>query len=343
MNGVIGMTELLLDTPLDESQRDYAETIRDSGAALLTVINDILDFSKVEAGKLDLDLQDMDLRDTVEDVARLLALQAHVKGLEVTVQIDPRLPLRVHGDAARIRQILLNLSGNAVKFTSQGEVSLEVQLLESNDESVLVRCEVRDTGIGIAPERIGALFAAFVQADTSTTRRYGGTGLGLSIARRLAELMGGETGATSTPGNGSTFWFTARLRHATTNAVSVVPPLSSIVGRRILVVDDNLTNRRVLQGQLEQCGARPECVANAKDALDALHQACMREAPLRRRAARPSDAGVRWRGARPIDPRRSRLAGYATRAAHVIRAARWQPALRTDRLRWLSAQARSAA
>ncbi len=280
MNGVIGMTELLLDTHLDATQRDHAETIRDSGAALLTVINDILDFSKVEAGKLDLDPQDMDLRDTVEDVARLLALQAHAKGLEVTVQIDSRLPECLYGDPGRIRQILLNLTSNAVKFTSHGEISLDVQLIETTADSHLVRCEVRDTGIGIAPERIGSLFAPFVQADTSTTRRYGGTGLGLSIARKLAELMGGETGASSTPGVGSTFWFTARLKHATGGSAGVISPLSSLVGRRILVVDDNFTNRKILHGQLEQCGAKPESVSNAADALAALRWARNEERPF---------------------------------------------------------------
>ncbi len=211
MNGVIGMTELLLDTSLEALQRDYAETIRDSGAALLTVINDILDFSKVEAGKLELEELDVDLRDTFEDVARLLSIQAHAKGLEVTAQIDPRLPDFVKGDAGRIRQILLNLAGNAIKFTSQGEVSLEIKVLESATPGTRVRCEVRDTGIGIPADRVQSLFAPFMQVDTSTTRRFGGTGLGLSIVRRLVELMGGETGVDSIEGAGSTFWFTAHF------------------------------------------------------------------------------------------------------------------------------------
>jgi len=181
MNGVIGMAGLLLETSLNGTQRDYAETVRDSANALLTVINDILDFSKVEAGKLELEHLDVDLRDTVEDVARLLAIQAHAKGLEVTAQIDPKLPDVVKGDAGRIRQVLLNLAGNAVKFTQHGEVSIALDIVEQNESSVLVRCEVRDTGIGIPAERLGSLFKPFTQVDGSTTRRFGGTGLGLSL------------------------------------------------------------------------------------------------------------------------------------------------------------------
>jgi two-component system sensor histidine kinase/response regulator len=273
MNGVIGMTELLLESPLDPMQLDCAETIRDSGAALLTVINDILDFSKIEAGKLELDIQDMDLRDTVEDVARLLAIQAHAKGLEVTVQFDPRLPELVRGDAGRMRQILLNLAGNAVKFTERGEVSLELRLLESDTGSLLVRCEVRDTGIGIPADRVGALFAPFEQADTSTTRRFGGTGLGLCIVRRLAELMGGETGVQSTPGVGSTFWFTVRLAPATGELRHTRVAPASILGQRVLVVDDNQTNRSALTGQLFLAGVQPVAVASGAEALALLRQA----------------------------------------------------------------------
>ena len=197
MNGVLGMTELLLDTKLDALQQDYAETIRDSGTSLLTVINDILDFSKVEAGKLEFEQLDVDLRDTFEDVARLLSVQAHAKGLELTAQIDSNLPALVKCDAGRVRQILLNLAGNAVKFTSKGEVSLELKVLETGANGTKVRCEVRDTGIGIPADRLDSLFAPFMQVDTSTTRRFGGTGLGLSIVRHLVELMGGETGVES--------------------------------------------------------------------------------------------------------------------------------------------------
>src|ERR1700731_4512390 len=256
MNGVLGMTELLLDTRLDPMQRDYAETIRDSGTSLLTVINDILDFSKVEAGKLELEALDVDLRDTFEDVARLLSIQAHAKGLEVTAQIDPKLPDFVKGDAGRVRQILLNLAGNAVKFTAKGEVSLEIKVLDTSELGTRVRCEVRDTGIGIPADRLQSLFAPFMQVDASTTRKFGGTGLGLSIVRRLVELMGGETGVDSTEGVGSVFWFTA-LFAPVVGLQPIYSAPASVKGRRVLVVDDNATNRKVLMGQLQLCGMEP--------------------------------------------------------------------------------------
>jgi two-component system sensor histidine kinase/response regulator len=274
MNGVIGMADLLLDTELDAVQRDFTETIRDSGTSLLAVINDILDFSKVEAGKLELEALDVDLRDTFEDVARLLSIQAHAKGLEVTAQIDPKLPSLVKGDAGRIRQILLNLAGNAIKFTSDGEVSLEIKVLESSGLGTRVRCEVRDTGIGIPADRLQFLFAPFMQVDASTTRRFGGTGLGLSIVRRLVELMGGETGVESVEGKGSVFWFTA---HFAPVSYSSQPPLypapAAIRGQRVLVVDDNATNRKVLMGQLLLCGVEPMSAKSADEALELMRQA----------------------------------------------------------------------
>jgi signal transduction histidine kinase/DNA-binding response OmpR family regulator/HPt (histidine-containing phosphotransfer) domain-containing protein len=284
MNGVIGMTELLLDTTLDALQRDYAETIRDSGASLLTVINDILDFSKVEAGKLELEALDVDLRDTFEDVARLLSIQAHAKGLEVTAQIDPKLPDLVKGDAGRIRQILLNLAGNAIKFTAKGEVSLEIRVLEASTTGTRVRCEVRDTGIGIPADRLQSLFAPFMQVDTSTTRRFGGTGLGLSIVRRLVELMGGETGVDSIEGEGSVFWFTAHFAPVVGSLQPQYCPPTSIKGQRVLVVDDNATNRKVLMGQLLLCGVEPMSASSADEALALIRQA--------RAAGRPFDAGL---------------------------------------------------
>jgi two-component system sensor histidine kinase/response regulator len=280
MNGVIGMTELLLETPLTPMQRDYAETVRDSAAALLTVINDILDFSKVEAGKLDLEQIDMDLRDTMEDVARLLAIQAHAKGLEVTALIDPTLPDFVKGDAGRVRQVLLNLGGNAVKFTQRGEVALDLKVLERTDQAVLVRCEIRDTGIGIPPERLDALFRPFSQVDTSTTRRFGGTGLGLSIAKRLVDLMGGETGVSSQPGVGSVFWFTARFPlSGETRSARIAAPMA-LKGQRVLVVDDNTTNRKVLMGQLTLCGIDPMCASSADEALALMRQAAAAGRPF---------------------------------------------------------------
>jgi len=264
MNGVIGMTELLLETPLDPIQLDYAQTVRASAAGLLTVINDILDFSKVEAGKLDLESLDMDIRDTIEDVARLLAIQAHPKGLEIIALLDPNLPDLMRGDAGRLRQILLNLGGNAVKFTQSGEVAIDCRVVQKDADGVLIRCEIRDTGIGIPANRMNALFQAFTQVDASTTRRFGGTGLGLSIVKRLVDLMGGEVGVTSSEGTGSTFWFTARFGVAKEVAKPPVAPSFALKGQRILVVDDNATNRKVMMGQLSVRGMDPVCASTAE-------------------------------------------------------------------------------
>jgi signal transduction histidine kinase/CheY-like chemotaxis protein/HPt (histidine-containing phosphotransfer) domain-containing protein len=280
MNGVIGMSELLLDSQLTSMQRDYAQTVRDSGHALLTVINDILDFSKVEAGKLELEHLNVDLRDTVEDVARLLAVPAHAKGLEVIAQIDPRLPDFVKGDAGRIRQVLLNLGGNAVKFTRQGEIAIEIKVLESDATGTLVRCEVRDSGIGIPADRLDALFNPFTQVDSSTTRQFGGTGLGLSIVKRLVELMGGQTGVTSVLGAGSTFWFTARFAPVLEVQSPRYSTVDSIQGTRILIVDDNATNRKVLMGQLLLCGVEPISASSANEALLLLRQSYSAQRPF---------------------------------------------------------------
>jgi PAS domain S-box-containing protein len=275
MNGVIGMIELLLETPLNPMQLDYAETVRDSASALLTVINDILDFSKVEAGKLELEVLDMDVRDTVEDVARLLSIQAHAKGLEVIALLDPSLPNRVCGDAGRLRQILLNLGSNAVKFTQKGEVSIECKVAHQDERGVIVRCEVRDTGIGIPAGRVNALFTAFTQGDASTTRRFGGTGLGLSIVKRLVALMGGEVGVSSDEGVGSTFWFTARLGVAHDTTKSRPAPPIALRGQRIIIVDDNATNRKVLMGQLSLCGMDAVCASSADEALSLMRHAAV--------------------------------------------------------------------
>lgn len=279
MNGVIGMTELLLDTPLSATQRDYTETVRDSASALLTVINDILDFSKIEAGKLDLENIDMDVRDTFEDVGRLLAIQAHSKGLELTVNVDAKVPECVSGDPARLRQVLVNLGGNAVKFTSEGEVAIDVQVVENTAQGILIRCSVHDTGIGISADKLRTLFQPFTQVDASTTRKYGGTGLGLSIVRRLAELMGGTVGAESNPGKGSTFWFTARLGAATSAPLPRVPN-EKLRGLRVLVVDDNATNRRVVAGQLELFGIEVVCAPDANTALESMREAVTRHQPF---------------------------------------------------------------
>jgi len=280
MNGVIGMTQLLLETPLDATQRDYAETVGNSANALLKVINDILDFSKIEAGKLELECIDMDLRDTVQDVARLLAIQAHAKNLELTLEIDANVPSRVSGDSGRLRQVLLNLGGNAVKFTHQGEVSIDVRMLRGDDAQSTVRIEVRDTGIGIPASRLASLFQPFSQVDSSTTRQFGGTGLGLSIVRRLVQLMGGETGMESREGIGSRFWFTAKFGAPTARQMQRPANLSAIAGLRILVVDDNATNRRVLMAQLKQCGCEPASAASADEALQLMQDAADRTLPF---------------------------------------------------------------
>jgi two-component system sensor histidine kinase/response regulator len=280
MNGVMGMTELLLETPLSPLQADYARTARDSAAGLLTVINDILDFSKVEAGKLDLEHVDMDLRDTLQDVGRLLAVQAHAKGLEITILIDPALPDVLKGDAGRVRQVLLNLGGNAVKFTPHGEVAISLEVVEQTARDILVKCEVRDTGIGIPADRQQALYQPFSQADNSTTRRFGGTGLGLSIVKQLVDLMGGATGVMSAEGVGSTFWFTARF--GLSNGASKIRPQApdALKGQAVLVVDDNETNRKVLTGQLMMCGTWPVCAASADEALALMRQAATAGRPF---------------------------------------------------------------
>jgi signal transduction histidine kinase/ligand-binding sensor domain-containing protein/CheY-like chemotaxis protein/HPt (histidine-containing phosphotransfer) domain-containing protein len=270
MNGVLGMTNLLLDTSLDRVQRDYTETIRDSAASLLTIINDILDFSKIEAGKLDLERIDMDLRGVVDDVAHLLAIQAHAKGLELITSVDSLLPDGVIGDPGRVRQVLLNLGSNAIKFTPNGEVAIDLRLVSTDSGNTTIRCEVRDTGIGIPAERIESLFQPFSQLDASTTRHYGGTGLGLSIVSRLVALMDGEVGVKSIEGSGSVFWFTVRL--GTSASRSEVRRYDSAVldNRRVLIVDDNATNRKVLSRQLTQLGMNPTCVDHADGALQAL-------------------------------------------------------------------------
>jgi len=267
MNGVIGMTNMLLDTKLEPSQRDTTETIRDSAAALLTVINDILDFSKVEAGKLAIESVELDLREVVEDVARLLAIQAHAKDLEITASIDPALASRLRGDPARLRQILINLGGNAVKFTARGEVSIEVRLVDAGPETTKIRCEIKDTGVGIPAGRLGALFQPFTQADSSTTRVFGGTGLGLSIVKRLVELMGGEVGAQSQQGVGSVFHFTIQLGTVADAKPESPVRYESLRGLRALIVDDVATSRHVLSEKLSQQGIDVSDTADAAEAV----------------------------------------------------------------------------
>jgi signal transduction histidine kinase/ligand-binding sensor domain-containing protein/DNA-binding response OmpR family regulator len=273
MNGVIGMTELLLDTKLDRTQRDHMETIRDSANGLLTIINDILDFSKIEAGKLDLERIDVDLRSVLDDAAHLLAIQAHAKGLELITSVDPSLPERLVGDPGRLRQVLLNLGNNAIKFTRKGEVSIDIRLVSSDVLCTTIRCEVRDTGIGIPANRAASLFQPFSQIDASTTRRYGGTGLGLSIVRRLVELMDGEAAVESTEGVGSTFWFTARFGTSSRRTESRQISVEMLKDRRVLIVEDNASSGEALSRQLVHLGMNPTCVGNADDALQPLEAA----------------------------------------------------------------------
>jgi PAS domain S-box-containing protein len=267
MNGVIGMTGLLLDTPLNDEQREYAETVRQCGDALLTLINDILDFSKIEAGKLDLEIIDFHFRTAVEDVLELLAEQATVKGLELVGLIDPDVPTWVASDPGRLRQILTNLVGNAVKFTDQGEVVVRAHCTAATESHVVIRFEVTDTGIGIAPEVQAHLFQAFTQADASTTRKYGGTGLGLAISRRLTEMLGGTIGVESTPGQGSTFWFTVHVAKSVAPPHVLAPATHPLAGLRVLGVDDNATNRTLLEGHLKAWGMYIDCVADGAQAL----------------------------------------------------------------------------
>jgi two-component system sensor histidine kinase/response regulator len=269
LNGVMGMTDLVLDTELTAEQREYLETVKMSADSLLTVINDILDFSKIEAGKIDLDAADFNLRDCLETTLKTLALRADEKGLELLCEVAPEVPEAVRGDAGRLRQIVVNLAGNAIKFTSQGEVVLSVKALESKGEERLLQFTVSDTGIGVPLEKQKAIFEPFTQADSSTTRKYGGTGLGLTISSRLAAMMGGKMWVESEPGSGTHFHFTARLEVADAQAVKVgtIAPPEILRGVRVLVVDDNRTNRGILEGMLKRWEMKPTSVEGGEKAL----------------------------------------------------------------------------
>ncbi len=280
MNGIIGMTGLLLDTRLDATQHDYADTIRTSADALLGVINDILDFSKIEAGKLDIESVDVDLPAAVEEIGAIMALQAAAKNIELVINVQTDVPALVRGDPQRIRQCIINLLGNAIKFTHQGEIVCDVSVVARTDDQVTVRFEVRDTGVGIAPEVLRTLFQPFVQADSSTTRHFGGTGLGLSIVRRLVEIMGGEIGVSSTLGAGSQFWFTLPMQATAAAPAATAPQIPSRGNRRVLIVDDNETNRRMLLSQLTHAGYEVTAVAGGEEALDTLHAAVAAARPF---------------------------------------------------------------
>ena len=276
MNGVIGMIGLLLDTRLTAEQREYAEAVRTSSDALLRVINDILDISKLEAHRVELELIDFDLVETVENAVGLMAGRAGEKNVELGVFITPTLRQSFRGDPTRLRQILLNLIGNAIKFTEQGSVAVDVALAESSpiEGTPVLRFEVSDTGIGMAPEVCGMLFQKFIQADSSVTRRFGGTGLGLAICRELVELMGGSIGVESKVGAGSKFWFEAPLAVAASTSPKLAKAApAQLMGLRALVVDDIEMNRRIMTGQLNSIGMQAEAVADAFFAIAALERA----------------------------------------------------------------------
>jgi PAS domain S-box-containing protein len=315
MNGVLGMTGLLLDTQLTAEQREYAETVHSSGSALLAILNDILDLSKIEAGRMELEEIDFSVAAATEEAAELLAERAHGKGIELVCQVDPAVPKALRGDPGRFRQVLINLLSNAIKFTSAGEVVVSVAVAADRDRDVLLRVEIRDTGVGISQEARARLFERFSQADGSTTRRFGGTGLGLAICRNLVTLMGGEIGVESAEGTGSTFWFTVRLDKGAVSADADEPPVA-LDGVRALIVDDNATNRALLQHLLGRWGLSPESAEDGPAALQRLRAAAA--------TARPYDVVL-------IDHQMSPMDGLAL--ARVVKA---DPALVGSKLILLS-------
>ncbi len=286
LNGLLGMNAMLLETRLTPEQKEYAEIVRKSSENLLTIVNEILDFSKIESGKLEFEVLDFDLRVTLEDVAELLALRAESTDLELICRIDPAVPSHLRGDPGRLRQILTNLVGNAIKFTRKGEVVISTTLKEDMDNEVIILVEVKDTGIGIVGDRITAIFDPFTQADGSTTRRFGGTGLGLAISKQLAQLMGGEIGVSSDVGKGSTFWFTVRLGKQPAQNIATYKALNlagqaGVTKERILVVDDNATNRILMKTLLKHWGCRHDVAADGAEGLAMLREAVHAGDPFR--------------------------------------------------------------
>ncbi|QPD04853.1 MAG: putative Hybrid histidine kinase [Candidatus Nitrospira kreftii] len=278
MNGVIGMTSLLMETSLTTEQQSYAETIRQCGEALLQLINDVLECSKIEAGKLELECLDFNLRTTVEQVLAQFAERAETKSLELTGLVHAAVPTGLKGDPGRLRQILTNLVANAVKFTDKGEVTLQAYLEEDLSDSAVIRFEVTDSGIGISPNTQAKLFRPFMQADSSTTRKYGGTGLGLSISKQLVELMGGSIGVRSSEGQGSTFWCTARLLKQAGSPRAILP-MGDLAGKRVLIVDDNESNRLILHHLVSGWGMVDDLAEDAESALRRISEATQRGTP----------------------------------------------------------------
>ncbi len=284
MNGVIGMLELVLDTPLTGEQRDYLGISLQSAETLLALINDILDFSKIEANKLELEKIDFDLRNTVEDVAAMMAKRAQDKGLELVCLIHPDVKGQLKGDPARLRQILVNLVGNAIKFTTQGEIVIHAEPFEETETHVRLHFSVQDTGIGIPKDRVGAVFERFIQVDGSTTRKYGGSGLGLTISKQLVEAMGGQIGVKSQPGFGSTFWFTVPFEKQPAGTVAEKSSLAAtfdVKTSRILGVDDNATNRMILTKMVENFGCQIDMAESGAKALEMLRSAYLTSNPYR--------------------------------------------------------------
>ena len=280
LNGVLGMLDLIIDTSLTEEQRHYAHTARISGDTLLNLINDILDFSKIEAGKLDLKIQKFSLFNLMDDFVGMMALRAQNKGLVLGCVMAPEVPSELQGDPGRLRQVLVNLTGNAIKFTSQGEVVIRVNKVSETTDGIQLCFTVRDTGIGISPNKVGLLFNKFTQVDSSTTRLFGGTGLGLAISKQLVDLMRGDIGVRSEEGKGSEFWFTVRLAKQPASDASVATVSADLRGVRVLIVDDHPVNREILLVLLKSWGMRPAEAADGPSALLALKQAKAAKEPF---------------------------------------------------------------